>query len=95
MRDQAIRNVYPNVVSIHNLTDAYDKDGVAVTLNETTIQTEVDKLQAAYDDAEYQRSRLGEYPEIVEQLDKIYHDGIAKWKSEMIKPIKDKYPKGN
>ena len=43
---------------------------------------------------EYARNRREEYPDLAEQLDYIYHNGITKWKSEMIKPVKDKYPKG-
>ena len=42
---------------------------------------------------EYARNRREEYPDLVEQLDYIYHNGITKWKSDMIKPVKDKYPK--
>ena len=34
-----------------------------------------------------------ENPTIEDQLDKIYHEGIDAWKNDMIKPIKDKYPK--
>lgn len=52
------------------------------------------ELQTDYDNNEYQRKRAVEYPSVVDQLDKIYHDGIEKWKSEMIQPVKDKYPKG-
>ena len=40
----------------------------------------------------YTEARAAEYPPIVDQLDKIYHDGIDAWKAE-IKVIKDKYPK--
>ena len=40
----------------------------------------------------YTEARRVEYPPIVDQLDKIYHDGIDAWKAE-IKVIKDKYPK--
>ena len=40
----------------------------------------------------YQRQRQAEYPQIGEQLDKIYHGTLASWKAE-IKTIKDKYPK--
>ena len=36
---------------------------------------------------------IKEYPSIAEQLDYIYHNGLTKWKSDMIKPVKDKYPK--
>ena len=41
----------------------------------------------------YQDKRKSEYPQISDQLDKIYHDGIDAWKADMIKPIKDKYSK--
>ena len=41
----------------------------------------------------YQDKRKSEYPQISDQLDKIYHDGIDAWKADMIKPIKDKYQK--
>jgi hypothetical protein len=47
-----------------------------------------------YEAQVYARNRGLEYPAIEDQLDKIYHDGIERWKSEMIQPVKDKYPKG-
>jgi len=40
----------------------------------------------------YTQARAAEYPSIVDQLDKIYHEGIDAWKAD-IKVIKDKYPK--
>lgn len=40
----------------------------------------------------YADKRKAEYPEIGEQLDDIYHNGIDGWKGT-IKAIKDKYPK--
>ena len=40
----------------------------------------------------YTEARRAEYPPIVDQLDKIYHEGIDAWKAD-IKVIKDKYPK--
>ena len=40
----------------------------------------------------YADARMMEYPPIVDQLDKIYHEGIDAWKAD-IKVIKDKYPK--
>tara|TARA_Y100000816_G_scaffold283728_1_gene260947 strand:- start:203 stop:529 length:327 start_codon:yes stop_codon:yes gene_type:complete len=51
-------------------------------------------LQAAWDleNNSYRSKRKAEYPEIAEQLDKIYHSGIDAWKAD-IKTIKDKYPK--
>ena len=45
------------------------------------------------DNEKYDSKRMREYPTIEDQLDKIYHEGIDVWKNDMIKPIKDKYPK--
>ena len=67
-------------------------NGTAV-ISKSGIQAKIVELKAAYDALEYQRQRESEYPEIGDQLDKIYHDGIDAWKADMIKPIKDKYPK--
>lgn len=51
----------------------------------------------AYLDAQalvkYKLDRQAEYPDMGTQLNKIYDDGITKWKSEMVDPIKAKYPK--
>jgi hypothetical protein len=60
---------------------------------EEEIQSEVNRLQAVYDSEEWKRNRQLEYPSIKDQLDKIYHEGIDKWKEDMIKPVKEKYPK--
>jgi len=40
----------------------------------------------------YAEKRADEYPSTQDQLDKIYHSGIAGWKTT-IKAVKDKYPK--
>ena len=42
---------------------------------------------------EYKRLRVKEYPNMGVQLDYIYHNGVDKWKTDMIDPIKKKYPK--
>ncbi len=51
-------------------------------------------LQAAWDleNDSYKSQRKAEYPSIEDQLDNIYHNGVAGWKTT-IKTIKDKYPK--
>ena len=51
-------------------------------------------LQAAWDleNDSYKSKRRAEYPSIEDQLDTIYHSGVAGWKAT-IKAIKDKYPK--
>ena len=51
------------------------------------------QLQSDYDAKEYSRNRAKEYPSIGDQLDYIYHNGVTKWKTDMITPVKEKYPK--
>ena len=93
MRSLAIRQTHPSVVSINAGSEAWDKDGNLVTLDESKILKEITKLQAEYDAQAYARSRKAEYPPWEEQLDHIYHNGVASWKANMVKPVKDKYPK--
>lgn len=56
------------------------------------IQTEIIKLEQEWVNNEYQRLRRPEYPSIETQLDVLYHEGLDGWR-EMIKEVKDKYPK--
>ena len=58
-------------------------------------QAELDTQKAEKAKTQYQRDRQGEYPELREQLDYIYHNGIEKWKTDIIEPVKKKYPKPN
>lgn len=41
---------------------------------------------------EYKDNRRKEYPSIEDQLDILYHEGLDNWR-EIIKAVKDKYPK--
>jgi hypothetical protein len=67
-------------------------NGTAV-ISKADIVAKQAELKAAYDAKEYQRKRTAEYPSISDQLDDLYHNGIAGWKTT-IKITKDKYPKG-
>ena len=66
--------------------------GTAV-ISKADIQAKQAELKADYDAKEYQRKREKEYPSIPDQLDDLYHNGVAGWKTT-IKVTKDKYPKG-
>ena len=59
---------------------------------DSEITAEITRLQAEYDNAQYARDRAEAYPSIADQLDKIYHSGVAGWKAD-IKVIKDANPK--
>ena len=41
----------------------------------------------------YIQKRLEAYPAIGEQLDYIFHNGLEAWKTDIIQPIKDQFPK--
>ena len=53
------------------------------------------ELEAEWTAQKYARARQSEYPDWGEQFNKIYDDGLTKWKSEMVDPIKVKWPKDN
>jgi len=61
--------------------------------SESDFNAKITELKNAYASAQYKRQRASEYPSWEKQLEKIYDDGIDAWKSEMINPIKNKYPK--
>ena len=90
---EAIYKAYAGpVVTIDDSTGAFDKDGKSVTLEQSKIDAARTTLNAEYAALEYSRNRAAEYPSIEDQLDNIYHNGVAGWKTS-IKAIKDKYPK--
>ena len=90
---EAIYKAYAEtVVSIDDSAGAFDKDGKSVTLEQSKIDAARTTLDAEYAALEYSRNRAAEYPSIEDQLDTIYHSGVAGWKTT-IKAIKDNYPK--
>jgi len=62
--------------------------------SESAIDVKLVELQAEYDAQAYARNRAAEYPPWADQLDHIFHNGVASWKTNVVQPIKDKYPKG-
>ena len=91
---EAIRRAYPDTVLIEDANGAFDKDGKSITLEQSKIDTARSELNAAYAAIKYQRDRAAEYPDWKSQLDYIYHNGLAKWKTDIVQPVKDKFPKG-
>ena len=81
-----IYRLYPNVTVIRGDV-AYDKDKNIVEYDNKAVEALI--ASEAYKDL-----RAKEYPAITDQLDYIYHNGIDAWKTNMIDPVKTKYPKG-
>ena len=87
---RTIKGDFDNLQDLSCLTLS---DGSSPNFKWGDVLAKEKELQAEYDAQEYARKRQAEYPPWNEQLDKIFHDGVAKWKSEMVQPVKDKYPK--
>ena len=85
MNHNAIRALYPTVVTIDDAAGAFDSEG-----NKVEIDLEV--VNAWVDPDIYKYQRAAEYPSIADQLDTLYHSGLDAWKAQ-IKTVKDKFPK--
>ena len=93
----ALLTIHPNIQYTEKpeggKTSAWDIDNNPITLDDSAIATEVARLDAEWTAQAYSRNRQEEYPDWGSQLNKIYDDGIEKCKTEMVDPIKAKYPK--
>ena len=92
-------NTYENIkhwyVGNGKLTDESKKPTKA------EVEAEIERLKK---EEVYKRQRTGQevdgvvttdtiYPPVEDQLDYIYHHGIDKWKTDIVDPVKAKYPK--
>ena len=75
-------------VKYENLTWLDEKEKPS----EADVNAKIAELQAEYDSQEYARKRAVDYPSWQEQMDLIYHKGVAGLKAEL-KKTKDKFPK--
>ena len=91
----AILSLRPGAVWCLN-GDSYDdldwKDKRQAKPTKEELDAEIARLQAEYDNNEYQRQRAQAYPSMADQLDLIYHEGIDAWKAQ-IAAVKQEYPK--
>ena len=89
----AIREAYPN-----EQLEIIDGKGVFKSKTNATEtfsvdQTLVDAARVKLDKLVYKAQRQMEYPDWQSQLDYIYHNGLDKWKTDIVDPVKAKYPK--
>ena len=93
MRDTAIRNTHPTVISINADIDATDAQGNPVLLDEAKIAAEITTLQAAHAATQYRRDRV--YPPIGDQLDDLLRQGaFSPEMAAQLKAVKTAHPKG-
>ena len=86
---RAIMQAYPECTFCHSERGAFDKDGNQINYD----QAKVDAVRIEINKLNYRLERREKYPTWGEQLDYIYHNGIDKWKTDIVDPIKQKYPK--
>ena len=80
-------------LSVLTLTDNTDQSAVSPSFTIEDVKDKQKSMQEEYDALDYSRQRQLDYPSIPDQLDEIYHNGLAAWKA-VIKVTKDKYKKG-
>ena len=92
-REHALSSLRPNSQFIWNDDGLTWLDTENTVPSDAELDAEVIRLQTAWDALKYQRQRAEEYPDWGTQLDYIYHNGIDKWKTDIVDPVKAKYPK--
>ena len=90
---KAIYKVYSDCVRIDDSTGAFRADGTQITLVQSDIDAARVTLNSEAAAVLYKSQRKAEYPDWDVQLDYIYHNGIDKWKTDMVDPVKSKHPK--
>ena len=96
----AIRIVHPTASTVKYSSEKkehtiYDKDGNLISIDESKVKVEHDRLQAEWEAQAYARARQPLYPDIGDQLDDLYHKGaFSADMAAKIKKVKDDNPKG-
>ena len=89
---EAIYKVYPDADHINEGGDTdgiFKADGTKITIDQSLVDAA--RVELAKEDYKWQREK--EYPNMGVQLDYIYHNGVDKWKTDIVDPVKAKYPK--
>ena len=71
----------------------YDKEGNLFTPDADRVATARTELDALAENQEYYTLRRRAYPAWQDQLAYIYDNGVDKWKTDIVDPVKAKYPK--
>ena len=83
---QLYENIATDIGNEDGTFTVKNKDGNEVSIDQSAVDTEFAKQ-------EYKNKRHMEYPDWGTQLDYIYHNGLDKWKTDIVDPVKAKYPK--
>mgnify|MGYP003118348773 FL=1 len=87
---EAIHKAYPDdKLTVHDDTGIFKEDGSKFVVDDDKVKA----ARAEIDSLQYQETRRQAYPPWQDQLNYIYDHGIDKWKSDIVDPVKAKYPK--
>ena len=87
---EAIYHAYPGVsITIHDDKGIFNDDGSEFAVDNDKVTA----ARAELDSLVYQETRRQAYPPWQDQLNYIYDHGIDKWKTDVVDPVKKKYPK--
>ena len=90
----AILKAYEGVVVyIRDDFGCLDKNNNPVTIDQAKVDEARKQLDIEIAATRYKELRRYEYPSWKTQLEYIYDHGIEKWKTDIVDPVKKKYPK--
>ena len=95
MKHQAIRNLYPNVVTIDDGAGAFDAQGNQVTVDEAAVAAEIERLQPIKAAEQAERNRKAAY---ITEADPLFFKAqrgeatMEEWQAKVAE-IKARYPK--
>tara|TARA_S200002703_G_scaffold149571_1_gene147290 strand:+ start:1946 stop:2248 length:303 start_codon:yes stop_codon:yes gene_type:complete len=61
--------------------------------SQSDLETAMAEVLEEEEKTQYRIDREKSYDPIPAQLDYIFHHGLEKWKSDVVQPVKDKFPK--
>ena len=95
MRHEAIRNLYPNVVTIDDGAGAFDAQGNQVTVDEAAVTAEIQRLQPIKAVEQAERNRQVAY---ITEADPLFFKAqrgeatMEEWQAKVAE-IKTRFPK--
>jgi len=95
MRHEAIRSLYPNVVTIDDGAGAFDADGNSVAVDEAAVSAEIQRLQPIKAAEQAGRNRKAAY---ISEADPLFFKAqrgeatMEDWQAKVAE-IKNRFPK--
>jgi hypothetical protein len=95
MRHEAIRNLYPIVVTIDDGAGAFDADGNSVAVDESAVAAEIQRLQPIKAAEQAERDRKAAY---ISEADPLFFKAqrgeatMDEWQAKVAE-IKERFPK--